>query len=159
MQGQSDCIGCPEGFQCTSNGTTEPVPCERGYYCEAADETSYSVASLVDASNDGSIVDKRQECPAGTYGIRNYATREDQCASCPAGYYCEGTGLTAYTGECDAGYFCAGGDESATPGAATASIDGGESGLCPTGRYCPAGTTYPIPCPTGTYQDETGPYP
>ena len=28
------------------------------------------------------------------------------------------------------------------------------SGMCPKGHYCPTGSSFPIPCAAGTYQDE-----
>ena len=30
------------------------------------------------------------------------------------------------------------------------------SGVCPSGSYCPQGTSTPNPCPAGTYNDQTG---
>jgi hypothetical protein len=63
--------------------------------------------------------------------------------------YCEGSGLTAPTGNCTAGYFCGGGSHVSTP------FESGESAyrssyigdtcvndtrtndLCPRGHYCP----------------------
>jgi len=32
----------------------------------------------------------------------------------------------------------------------------GYGSVCPEGNYCPVGTELPVPCPSGTYQDETG---
>ena len=55
------------------------------------------------------------------------------------GYYCDGLGLVAETGQCTAGYYC---PEGQTTGAPTAFV-------CPTGSYCPTGSALPNICPRG----------
>ena len=66
------------------------------------------------------------------------------------GHYCESYGLENVTSPCDAGYYC-------TSGASTkAPTDGVTGNICPTGRYCPKGTSIPQLCPSGTYANSTG---
>ena len=55
------------------------------------------------------------------------------------GYYCDGLGLVAETGQCTAGYYC---PEGQTTGAPTVFV-------CPTGSYCPTGSALPNICPRG----------
>lgn len=67
----NDCQKCPGGFICTVDSTV-PQPCERGYYCP--------------------FNQTRQPCREGTYNNVTRATDEHFCKSCPAGYWCKGTG-------------------------------------------------------------------
>ena len=44
------------------------------------------------------------ECNAGTYGYLDYLTNADDCATCPAGYYCvSGTVVPTI---CPTGHYC-----------------------------------------------------
>lgn len=65
------------------------------------------------------------------------------CQPCTAGSYCADSGLTQPTGPCLAGYYCPAGTSTPTL-------------PCPAGSLCPTGSASPVPCPAGTYQDETG---
>ncbi|XP_077578967.1 uncharacterized protein LOC144200597 [Stigmatopora nigra] len=58
-------------------------------------------------------------------------------------YYCEDWGLSEPTGPCQAGFYCI----------ADGNYSTGLGGACPQGRYCPVGTSLPLPCPPGTYSD------
>lgn len=62
-------------------------------------------------------------CPAGTYQER---AAQGGCSACPAGYYCEQRGATA----------------------------GGvnQTAACPVGHACPANSSLPTPCGSGTTQ-------
>lgn len=66
-----------------------------------------------------------------------------------SGKYCERYGLENVTGLCDAGYFCTSGASIKAP------TDGITGNICPTGRYCPEGTSVPRLCPLGTYSNRT----
>ncbi|KAK7882552.1 hypothetical protein WMY93_028726 [Mugilogobius chulae] len=63
---------------------------------------------------------------------------------CPAGFYCNQTGLEAPAGPCVPGFFCPKGsiDTYSTP--------------CPQGHFCPVATSIPLPCPAGTVKDLQG---
>ena len=52
--------------------------------------------------------------------------------------------------DCDAGYYCASGANISMP------TDGTTGDICPIGNYCPTGSQAPLPCPEGTYMNETG---
>ena len=48
------------------------------------------------------------------------------------------------------GYYCISGASKSTP------QDGLTGDICPTGHYCPEGSSQPEPCPAGTYLNITG---
>jgi hypothetical protein len=122
---------CPWGSYCPRN-TSTPIICPPGSFC--LQSTRYSNEYM---------------CPKGTYSPHVGLHNESSCLSCTSGMYCEGSGLTAPTGNCTAGYFCGGGSSVATP------FESGESSyrvsyigdtcvndtlsndLCPRGHYCP----------------------
>jgi hypothetical protein len=81
-------------------------------------------------------------CPPGTY-LPNYgAVYIGECTQCMPGYFCNETGLPQPAGICPPGYYCPVGTVNATDFS------------CPTGYMC-AGTYEPVPCPRGTFQNET----
>lgn len=81
-------------------------------------------------------------CPPGT--IRNVpgAASEDDCYPCPAGFYCDRSGLTAPTGVCDERFYC--------PDFAKISSPQPTDYQCPAGFYCGNATAMPEACPPGT---------
>ena len=89
-------------------------------------------------------------CPLGTWTNSTGLRLADECTPCLPGYYCADTGLSTPSGPCAARYYCSGNASTATPN------DGGVTGApCTVGHYCPEGTPDPIPCPHGTYMNET----
>ena len=131
--GQSVCLPCPAGFFCTS-GTSDFVasPCPAGYFCL-----------------QGTPHASEYPCPSGTFSARTRIQRMADCASCPAGQFCRGVGLTAPTGNCTAGWHCREGAKTAIPAP--------ENGRqCLVGEFCPSGTTAPINCTSGMYCDQPG---
>ena len=62
--------------------------------------------------------------------------------------------------ECDPGYYCEFGMDRARPtGNDSCVLPGDQTGagdICPLGSYCPLGTTLPLPCPAGSFSNETG---
>ena len=145
---QASCLDCPARYTC-SNGLINPCPA--GSYCEAETETG----------ND-------QKCPAGTWSNQERLATSDECMICPAGFMCDIEGINSVqlldqNHKCPAGYWCAGGvnvkigtgpGESDPP--ARAACDGGNIGKCPIGFKCPEGSSRPIICPAGTYQEDEG---
>jgi len=83
-------------------------------------------------------------CSAGTFGPGTHAFEAAHCMNCPAGKYCESTGLAAPTGDCTAGYFCLSASASPT------------QTRCDSDNYCPTGTVSMIPCAEGYYSAGTG---
>ena len=92
--------------------------------------------------------------------LRTGKSNVSDCIDCPAGYYCQDTGLNAVTGPCKAGHICYLNALSNDPvynndstGNLTIITYGDR---CHPGYYCPEGTTYMVPCPEGTYREHYG---
>jgi hypothetical protein len=126
---QSFCLSCPKGFYCPVSGmsTYEAYLCNTGHYCPS-----------------GTI--NPLKCPSGTFSNATGNVNVTECTSCTAGYYCQFDGLTSETAPCDAGYYCLGGATSKIQPATSST-----GGQCFRGHYCLNGTSYPTPCPRGTY--------
>ncbi|OAF70388.1 hypothetical protein A3Q56_01860 [Intoshia linei] len=135
-----DCFPCPAGHVCQMSAPSTPIvksynPCPKGYYCPVGT----GLAPIV--------------CSAGTYSDNEYLFEASQCKPCPPGKYCSDTVPINPTGDCLAGYYCVKG---ATKSSTTTSIDCTKTesiGMCPIGHYCPAGSSAPSKCSSGTYQD------
>ncbi|KAI9538601.1 hypothetical protein NQZ68_012253 [Dissostichus eleginoides] len=104
-------------------------PCPAGHYC-------------FDGSVEGIL-----PCPPGTYSPQFGLSQVEQCLICPAGFYCEDWGLFEPTGPCQAGYYCIAGVNFQNP---DGNFSTGVGGTCPKGKYCPEGTSLPLPCPPGS---------
>lgn len=158
---------CPAGTECP--GGMEHVPdlvidkCRTGHYCPKGDVNAWPVP-----------------CPVGTFNEFFGLTQESECQQCTAGYYCIPSGLSWPAGPCPGGYYCplGTGDPNSFPcpvgfyrnGSSSESfqdctdcISGfycDEEGLaipkdCPPGYFCVSGSTFPQPCPLGTYSNST----
>ena len=155
--GRAACDPCPARAVCGPQ-TSAPADCGLGLFCP-----------------NGTAPGGEGRCPAGTLGTRTRLASAAECAPCPAGSYCNTTGLTAPTGLCGPGAFCAGGaavprpdgsDATGGPCAAgfvcqlgaTASTPVlGSTGIqCPTNYYCPQGAQATLPCAAGTFSDVPG---
>jgi len=123
----AECTDCPERFYCPNTASTTWTDCPAGHYCEPGTHTP-------------------TRCPAGTYSDQTNRGNVTECVSCDAGKYCFTNGLTEPTGDCREGFFCPGGQ----------SVDNPVNYPCPTGSYCPAGSSSPDACPAGTYNPSTG---
>ncbi|CDJ29124.1 Cast multi-domain protein, related [Eimeria mitis] len=84
------------------------------------------------------------ETPEKTFLLRGGSADTD-CLKCPAGYYCDTTGLSSPAGACPAGKYCPEGTDSPT-----------NAKDCTTGHMCPEGSAAPVPCPRGTKQPGEG---
>eukprot|EP00752_Nemacystus_decipiens_P010330 g9202.t1 len=136
---QDDCAYCVSGGYCPS-GSTEPIDCPRGYYCVHG-------------------VSEPEPCPLGTYGNTTGLRKITDCKSCDPGSYCDQRGLTNPAGPCDPGYYCLDGSYTSAPNAPGSPLsieDTDIGGLCPAGGYCPIGSSYQQPCPSGTYNNFSG---
>lgn len=66
---------------------------------------------------------KPTDCPLYTYGFKIGASSLNDCLPCPAGYWCNSTGIATLS-----------------------------SHQCPVGSFCYSGTVIPILCPASTYR-------
>ncbi|XP_077105722.1 uncharacterized protein LOC143764221 isoform X2 [Ranitomeya variabilis] len=151
----ASCKRCPAGRYCRGEGNSAPDGlCAAGYYCEgeAVDNipqktTRFPLSGPCPSGHycpEGTLSPK--PCPVGTLKNITGGSSMDSCVPCYAGYFCASVGLSLPTGLCSAGFFCPGNFTSTTPTAF----------LCPKGHFCTAGSSHPIPCPTGQYQPNTG---
>ncbi|KAM4567238.1 uncharacterized protein PAE49_010636 isoform 2-T2 [Odontesthes bonariensis] len=128
--GAKMCDDCLSGTYCLSGEGVQPCPA--GHYCL------------------GGGVEGILPCPPGTYSPLYGLSQVEQCLICPAGFYCEDWGLFEPTGPCQSGYYCMAGVNFENP---EGNFSTGIGGACPQGSYCPAGTSLPLPCPSGTFSD------
>ena len=130
----SSCISCPEGYWCDEEGMAafNGSSCPTKFYCPEG-------------------TDHLVECPGGTYNPTTGAKEEDDCLSCPEGYYCNVNSSVPI--QCEGGYYCP---------EFSASMRLCEPGFycppnspdmtsCPAGSYCEAGSSSYTPCPSGAY--------
>lgn len=140
------------------NATTETGPCSAGYYCrEGADTPTPEIGATGDAGPCpmGRYCPKQtgepKPCPIGTYSNMTHLNDSKYCELCGYGHYCGQAGRADYSGNCAAGFYCLRGSKVPNPPNVTAS-----GGPCPVGHYCPEGTSFPLGCNEGTYNDKTG---
>eukprot|EP01135_Chromosphaera_perkinsii_P006890 Nk52_evm45s621 gene=Nk52_evmTU45s621 len=155
-----DCLQCTGGFYCETTGLTAVTnPCAAGFYCQ----TGVDVLSPDGSTNTGAggpcpkghycaaQTTSPVACDPGTYNDLLGRSLKSQCKACLPGKYCETSGLASPTGDCSAGFYCASGSATKNPASVTAN-----GGPCPTGNYCPVGTSSPLPCPAGQHNPSTG---
>ena len=158
IEGQSACTPCPAGYNCAAEETVNPVACPRGHYCLAPAKT-FDATLAADKASATDIEVTKNPCPAGTYNSFELAMSLTDCLDCPPGKYCTG-GEQSFTGLCTKGYVCTGKQSVPNPSNVFtfADYDPLRSGPCPIGHYCPTGSSFPVPCAAGTYQNEKGNY-
>ena len=130
--GLNQCIECPVSQFC--NNSVHPEPCLPGYYCP-----------------EGIGFDLRP-CPIGMYNPVSAAANESYCLMCDLGMYCDFQGASSPTGNCSEGFYCSSGVDIPNP----SGVHKGIGGICPPGTFCPDGTSSPISCPMGSYQQTAG---
>lgn len=153
---------CPNGTWCGETGLSRWKPCPSGMYCSTT--TSSATCPLGKFCPRHILEDKLliSPCAFRSSGERcslnidstmwgGVCNSVQQCISsplapqiCPAGSYCEKTGLNSPSGECDGGYHCTAGSTSSRQNA------------CPISSFCPAGSSAPTPCKVGQYCGATG---
>ena len=136
-ESQEDCGACPLGYLC-SIGNPVPEKCQVGHYCP--------------------LKSAQFPCPKGTYNPLSSQFSLDNCTSCPAGFYCNSTGLSSYHNfPCPSGHFCVTKATSAFPCAggtyrdAIGGIGQADCKTCPGGHFCSNGSSYYKVCNSGTY--------
>ncbi|KAL7831753.1 hypothetical protein AOLI_G00293010 [Acnodon oligacanthus] len=152
------CGPCDAGQYCHAPGLSAPQgPCEPGFYCSGGANTATPVnfrsGDVCPAGYycpEGTRHPRQYPCPLGTWSNIVGAQNLSACWPCPAGLFCNNTGLIQPTGVCAAGFYCVSGAKTSIP------EDGVTGNRCPAGYFCPQGCTSPQPCPDGTYSNSTG---
>lgn len=122
-----DCVACPAGYQCASEGTVTPTPCPDGQYCAIG-------------TGDAGTTPKPEDCPTGSqcpiwqrtlnigsdaslypnkmgqglhflcgWGFFASSAKSTACTVCTKGMMCNNKGLSSAVA-CTDGYFCLAGD-------------------------------------------------
>ncbi|CAG5113760.1 Oidioi.mRNA.OKI2018_I69.chr2.g7850.t1.cds [Oikopleura dioica] len=143
---QEICEACPAGSYCIGDlnndpyvGTINPIDCPEGHYCESFED---------------SLRTRPVPCPAGTFRDEVGGETDGDCEICEQGWICTGVGLidTEET-PCYAGYYC---PERQNNAAGRLEAQNGKAHPCEEHEYCPTGSFEGIPCPDGTYRNNTG---
>lgn len=155
---------CKAGYFCPE-GSSAPIPCTPGKYCESDKLATVSGECLAGYYCNGTTVIKNPvnettgdicpkghycptgsgypiACEAGTFSDRFANQNESNCEPCTAGKYCSGYGRDLPNGPCDDGWFC-------PPSMTVAQPPGNR---CLPGHECPQGSPSQTPCDSGTYQ-------
>ena len=159
--GVSECLSCPYGYYCESEGLESPTAvCPAGYYCLAQQELGTENACAAGYYCPlGSF--QKISCPAGQF---QSATGQSSCIDCTSGHFCQFNSVSGTPAQtlCPAGYKCVStkldhtepcspGEyqaltgqttcSSVTSGYYTLSYGSAAQILCPGGYYCNAGAT------------------
>ena len=154
-------LECPEGMDRMPDAVSDK--CRVGHYCPKGDVSPCPLP-----------------CPNGTFNEHFGLQQLSECQKCTAGMFCVPEGLAAPAGPCPGGYYCPKGTGEPTSfpcpvgfyrnGSAresfqdcTECVSGyycDQEGLdvpkdCPRGFFCVSGSTFPQPCPLGTYGNST----
>lgn len=142
-----DCKMCPVGMYCEFSGMPQPSGlCAGGWYCTGGswERMPLNISDIANGTavcpligEIGGFCKKGSFCPAGSH----------EPYPCTPGYYCEQDKLDRESGHCAAGYFCNGSTVYSHP------VNQTNGDRCPKGHYCPSKSSYPSPCPPGTYAD------
>ena len=145
-EGSSSPVACPPGFNTSSLGSgslSDCQQCTKGMYCPQSGTVLatrvclrgyFCPSGTVNPADDPDLL-----CPAGSMCAEGSSIPQP----CPLGSYQDSAGQSMCI-ECPAGYSC--GDVSGTV----------SPRICPVGNRCPLGSSEPLPCSLGTYQDVVG---
>ncbi|XP_075462631.1 uncharacterized protein LOC142498007 [Ascaphus truei] len=139
-EGQDHCTECAEGFYCPLQASNKTI-CPAGHYCPKGTEFAF-----------------QYPCPQGTFSDNQGAVGISTCLTCSPGMFCSKPGLTRPDGPCAPGWFCSAGSISEKPiyptkthGLISSAPLSLVMGMCPSGTFCPQGSSLPIPCTPGNY--------
>lgn len=139
LQALLQCNSAPGGMYVDGFAAIQPTgTCKSGFYC-----TGGSASSTPSLSATGGPCLPGTNCPEGSAVP----------IVCDAGSYCSSTN-TDRALPCDQGFYCVQGSYTANPTGQNNSL-GIIGDVCSAGHYCPQGTSNPIPCPPGTFSENT----
>lgn len=128
---------CPMGYFCPENSTA-PTACPQGTYLNTTGNSI--ITSCIDCVPGMDHISLLHICQL------YLLLPEYKGCLLLSGYYCDQEGLDDVTDQCNAGYYCPSGQVTHSP----------ISYICPAAHFCLRGSPDPAPCPSGTYQDQTG---
>ncbi|XP_034024624.1 signal peptide, CUB and EGF-like domain-containing protein 3 [Thalassophryne amazonica] len=138
---------CPPGHACP-HGSAEPTVCSAGSFQSSSGQSACDTCPPGFYCIEGSIFPS--PCPTGSVGPSAGRTSLNDCSPCPAGSFCNSTGLTEPSGPCSPGHFCTLGSVEAAP------VSQRYGDVCTTGHFCPQGSGSPQSCPAGSFLPEPG---
>ena len=134
----NQCKPCKPGMYCNGYNLTSPTGnCEAGYFCESAAIVKNPINESI-CHDDLLFPVRGNVCPQGHFCPEASHTPQ----ICDAGSYQDTVGQSTCN-PCIAGYFCKEG---------TIYID---QNPCPSGYFCPPESKRPLPCPPGTFNNQT----
>ena len=140
-----DCRNCTGGYFCNLTGLSAvTAQCDTGYFCDSgALHSRWRVCDRGAYCPLGSAAPL--SCPPGSYNPQEQGRNISACLTCPAGSFCNQSGLAAPSGLCSPGYFC--------PAGSTSSL----ARPCRVGLVCPYGLgAAEQSCAAGTYTNRSG---
>lgn len=171
MTGQATCSVCPSRTMC-SLGSIAPQPCRAGYVCVAGSAPATAMPCLPGTfSNrtDLASTDECEWCSPGKYcSVHGLTAPEGECAP---GHFCRvGSAAQApdigfsrgYVGLMSqaVGFYALQGTQSQAASVGllmqALQLQNMTGDICPPGHYCPAGSAFPLACPTGTHLPSFG---
>lgn len=149
----NECLPCDAGLYCDRPGLEKPNGyCSKGYLCLSGAISKTPNDSINKRCPKGSYcingTTHAELCPEGTMRRSTGGTKLEDCAPCEPGKYCDKAGMSEPSGECDRGYYC--------PEDVPIQVSKPQNFLCPSGHYCPPGTSDPKGCNPGLYQPNRG---
>ena len=167
---QAQCQTCPFGSFCRP-GSAAPVECSPGSYtpangfdnctlCEAGKYQPAANATVCITCPPGRYCPVGSidpvVCAAGSHSSITGLVRQSQCSACPRGSECP-AGATSPT-PCAAGSYAADYRMQACVACEAGKYQSSASGetaclACTAGHYCPVGSSSPIPCDGGTFDN------
>ncbi|XP_062995580.1 multiple epidermal growth factor-like domains protein 6 [Elgaria multicarinata webbii] len=161
LESRAGCRACPDGYSCdpqrglqrhclpgqySPEGEMECQECPKGYVCPNGQERWHCLGGQEPNPSSTFCV----TCFPGFFSTEGTS----ECQLCPAGHF-RADGLM--TAPCPAGSFESR-ERFARPSDGSSSyFPGAKQCLkCPAGYFCPNGTSYPNPCPSGTYNPLQG---
>ena len=168
---------CPEGTwsnETTMHALYQCQDCAPGYFCGEAATAMVPVPAGTYAPYNNTGLDEYLNCSAGHFCVEGSSAMAECgpgmhskpaasfCSRCEAGHYCGSNTTTTANMYLNGGSWAAADDDEGRCFNGTYCPEGMARApdllrdACPTGHYCPVGTPYPLACPAGTYQPNTG---
>lgn len=161
LKSEDDCSACLPGMYCGDVNLKKPNGnCSSGFFCPPGSINAWGLTVFTGNHScpRGSYCPEGSElplaCPPGTYNPYLGIASIEECLTCTSGNFCAEYNMSTISGPCAPGYYCETGSATAYPirNNTCSAISRGD--VCPTGTYCPIGSSFPLPCPSGYFNDK-----